>query len=108
MHRGVVYYLLEDNDLPLGCVALEKAEHGLCYLERLGVLPGERCKGFGKALIDHVFAEARNFDAKTVSIGIIAEDPALKRWYGKMGFDEQETKLFPHLPFNVTFLIYKL
>ena len=108
IHRGVAFYILEDKGLPLGCVALEQAEDDVCYLERLGVLPAERQRGFGTVLVEHVFTEAGTFDAKHVSIGIIAEDSALKRWYGKIGFIEQETRIFPHLPFNVTFLNYKL
>lgn len=108
LNRGVIYYILEGNDVPSGCVALEKAGQDLCYLERLGVLPREREKGCGTALVDHVFAEARTLGTKMVSIGIIAEDIGLKRWYRKRGFVEQETKAFPHLPFDVTFLVYEL
>ena len=108
LNREVIYYILESDSIPLGCVALEKAETDLCYLERLGVLPTGRRRGFGKALVDHVFAEAWMFNAKKVSIGIIAEDVQLKRWYQRMGFVEQVTKEFPHLPFDVTFLIFEL
>jgi len=106
--RGVVYYILESDGKPVGCVALEKANSDLCYLERLGILPQSRRKGFGKALVDHVFSEARALGAKQIGIGIISDDTELKLWYQKIGFVEKETKEFAHLPFLVTFMSYEL
>jgi ribosomal protein S18 acetylase RimI-like enzyme len=106
--RGVVYYILESDGTPVGCVALEKANPDLCYLERLGVLPQSRRKGFGKALVDHVFYEARAVGAKQIGIGIISDDTELKLWYQRIGFVEKETKEFAHLPFLVTFMSYEL
>lgn len=105
--RGVTYYILTLNGTPKGCVALEKAGPEICYLEKLGVLPETRRKGFGKALVDHCFLEARALAVKEISIGIIANDTDLKRWYRKMGFVEGETKEIPHLPFLVTFMSYR-
>jgi len=72
--RGVIYYLLEDNSSAAGCVGLEKASSDLCYLERLGVLPEFRHKGFGRKLVDHVFSRAKNNGARFVSIGTIGDD----------------------------------
>jgi ribosomal protein S18 acetylase RimI-like enzyme len=106
--RGVAYYILESDGEPVGCVALEKVNPDLCYLERLGVVPQSRRKGFGKALVDHVFYEARALGAKQIGIGIISDDTELKLWYQRIGFVEKETKEFDHLPFLVTFMSYKL
>ncbi|MBW1842107.1 MAG: GNAT family N-acetyltransferase [Deltaproteobacteria bacterium] len=106
--RGVTYYILVHNGIPQGCVALEKAGPEVCYLERLGVLPGTRRKGFGKALVDHCLLKARTLAVKEISIGIIADDTELKQWYKKMGFVEGETREFSHLPFLVTFMSYDL
>ena len=108
LSRGVTYYILEHDGTPVGCVALEKANSDLCYLERLGILPQSRRKGFGKALVDNVFVEARALGAKQISIGIISDDTELKLWYQKIGFLERETKEFAHLPFLVTFMSYEL
>ena len=106
--RGVIYYILESNSMAVGCVALEKVNSDLYYLERLGVLPGARRKGFGRVLVDHVIFQGKSCGAKIISIGIIADDTELKRWYQKIGFVEGKTKEFEHLPFLVTFLTYKL
>jgi ribosomal protein S18 acetylase RimI-like enzyme len=106
--RGVAYYILEHNGAPVGCIALEKANPDLCFLERLGVLPQSRRKGFGKALIDHVFTKARVLGAKQISIGIISDDTELKLWYQRIGFVEKETEEYAHLPFLVTLMSYEL
>jgi len=106
--RGVIYYILESNRVAVGCVALEKINSDLCYLERLGVLPEARGKGFGRALVDQVISQANLYGAKLISIGIIADDTKLKVWYQGIGFVEGETKEFEHLPFLVTFMTYEL
>lgn len=106
LFRGVMYYILECNDIPVGCVALEKADPDLCYLERLAVLPEDRRKGFGKALVHHAFVQASALGAIKMSIGIISEQTELKQWYQNIGFVEKETKAFEHLPFLVTFMTY--
>ncbi len=106
--RGVIYFILERSGEPVGCVGLEKANPQLYYLERLAVLPSSRRKGLGKALVDHIFMTARALGAKQISIGIIAHDKELKRWYQRMGFVEEKTKAFEDLPFLVTFMTYGL
>ena len=106
--RGVTYYVLENDVMALGCVAIEKASSDLCYLERLGVLPEARRNGYGRTLVDHIISRAKHIGAKQISIGIIADDTELKRWYLKIGFVEGETKGFDHLPFLVLFMTYAL
>ena len=104
MNRGVVFYVLEAQGEPAGCVALEKINDEVCYLERLAVLPRKQKKGFGEALVKHALSEARLLKAYRVQIGIIADDQALKNWYEKLGFEEVERKNFPHLIFEVAFM----
>jgi GNAT superfamily N-acetyltransferase len=106
--RGVTYFILEHRGIPAGCVAIEKANADLCYLERLAVLPHERQNGLGSQLVEHIFHTARELGSKKVGIGIIAAQMELKQWYRKFGFIEGETKEFSHLPFMVTFMTYEL
>ena len=106
--RGVVYYILERNRTPIGCVALEKAGSDLCYLERLAVSPAYRRNGFGKMLVEHIFDQAKTRKISRISIGIISEQTELKSWYRKLGFIDGETKEFSHLPFLVTFMTHEL
>ncbi len=106
--RGLQYYILQENGTPCGCVALEKADSSFCYLGRLAVLPEWRNKGFGKALVHHIFETAKKMKLKRVEIGIISEDTKLKEWYGKFGFVQTNTKKFEHLPFTVAFMAVEL
>jgi N-acetylglutamate synthase-like GNAT family acetyltransferase len=106
MNRGVVFYILEAQGQPVGCVALEKINDEVCYLERLAVLPREQKKGFGEALVKHALSQARLLKAYRVQIGVIADDSTLQNWYEKLGFEKVERKNFPHLIFEVTFMAY--
>lgn len=106
INRGVVFYVLEAQGRPAGCVALEKINDEVCYLERLAVLPQEQKKGFGEALVTHALAQARLLKVFRVQIVAIAEEEALRNWYGKLGFEEVERKNFPQLMFQVVFMAH--
>jgi len=106
--RGTIYYILERSGLPVGCVAIEKATDDLCYLKRLAVLPGERRRGFGNQLVNHVLNTTSEWGVKSISIGVIAKQTDLKQWYQKIGFKEGETKKFSQLPFLVCFMTYEI
>jgi GNAT superfamily N-acetyltransferase len=105
--KGVDYYILEHDDTPAGCVAIEQASPEVCYLERLSVLPEQRRNGLGRALVTNVLLKAKTIGVGEVGIGIIAQYSELKAWYTKIGFVEGETREFAHLPFSVTFMSYK-
>jgi N-acetylglutamate synthase-like GNAT family acetyltransferase len=108
MERGITYFAIENKNHVVGCVALERANTEVCYLERLAVLPDQRRRGFGKALVNHALSESKLLGVNYVSIGIIAEQTEVKNWYKGLGFIEGETKEFPHLPFLVTFMSYSI
>ncbi len=108
LERHVSYFIYDVGGTPVGCAALEMAQEGMCYLERLCVLPEQRRQGYGRALAEHVLAQARKIGADRVGIGIIADQTELKHWYRKIGFVEGDSKTFAHLPFRVTFLTYRL
>lgn len=106
--RGVVYYILEHEGEAAGCAAVEQAQGGLCYLERLAVLPAYRRRGYGEALVRNAVLKARTLGAPELGIGIIAGHCELKQWYLRLGFIEKESRDFAHLPFRVCFLRYPL
>ena len=105
MDRGIRYFVLESEGRVAGSVALEPVRPGLCNLERLAVLPHQRRRGFGEALVEHVLSEAATQGCRDVRIGIIAGEVELKNWYRRLGFVETETRDFSQLPFRVTFMI---
>jgi N-acetylglutamate synthase-like GNAT family acetyltransferase len=104
MERGVRYFVLDSEGVSCGCVALEEASPDVCYIERLAVLPRQRRRGFGRALVERVFQEAKLIGARRIEIGIIADHTELRDWYRKIGFADQKTAAFPHLPFEVLFM----
>jgi len=108
IEKGVAYYIFEYSGLPKGCVALEQADSGTCYIERLSVLREYRHYGFGEKLMHHAIDCARDLGVKQVSIGTIAEFTLLNDWYQKLGFVPGEVKKFDHLPFDVQLMEYKL
>ena len=106
--RGVSYYLLYWQGSPAGCVALELASPCVAYLERLGVPPERRGRGFGAELVRHVLRQARSAGARVVSAGVIAEHTELVSWYERLGFTRAGTRRFPQLPFTVAYLEHVL
>lgn len=104
LSRGLSYYLLCSHGLVAGCVALELASPSVAYLERLGVLPEQRGRGFGVALVRHALRQAQSAGASVVSVGVIAEHTELVSWYEHIGFARAGTRRFPHLPFEVSYL----
>ncbi len=104
--KGVRYFILEADAIPVGCAAIEHAEPDMCYLERLSVIPKYRKKGYGNLLVDHIKKEAKKIDVIHIGIGIIAEQTDLRNWYENQGFVCGETKQFDHLPFAVGLMKY--
>lgn len=106
--KGVIYFILEKDGRPCGCVALEKAKPDVCYLMRLAVLPEHRRKGYGTMLVHHIFEKARNTGVRRVEIAMISKDRKLKNWYRTFDFIHKNTKKFDHLPFTVAFMYKEL
>jgi GNAT superfamily N-acetyltransferase len=104
LERGVIYYILDERDSPVGLVGLEQANEKVYYVERLTVLPGSRRRGLGRALLDHAIRMAAESGAGRVEIAIISDDTALRDWYAGSGFAVTGRRRFPHLPFEVTFM----
>jgi N-acetylglutamate synthase-like GNAT family acetyltransferase len=104
LEEGVHYFVLEADGFPCGCVALEQASSEVCYLERLAVLPAQRRRGYGRALVVHAMAKAKALGVQRVDIGVIAAHTELRDWYRKLGFVDQRTADFTHLPFKVLFM----
>lgn len=104
LDSGARYYLLAQNEVPCGCVALRDGDDGVTQLERLAILSEYRCMGFGKALVEHATAIAASEGRSRIDIAIIAEHADLRRWYEHLGFHEACTRHFDQLPFGVTFM----
>jgi N-acetylglutamate synthase-like GNAT family acetyltransferase len=99
---------LEKQNVPCGCVALERAQPDVFYLERLSVLPQFRRNGLGEVLVNHAVNESKKLGAHRVDIGIISDHTELRDWYKRLGFSIKSETRFEHLPFKVTFMSKEL
>lgn len=99
--KKIGMFALCENGVCIGFVALEKANDGIYYMEKLAVLPEYRHKGYGKRMMDYAAGFVKGKGGRKNSIGIIDENKILKNWYLDYGFTETETKVFSHLPFTV-------
>ena len=106
--KSVKFFGLYEEEEQIGFVALEKADAGVYYLEKLAVVPDRRHNGHGKNLVEFVCDHAIAAGGTTVSIGIMDNHTLLKDWYKTLGFTQTGTKRFEHLPFVVSFMEKRL
>ncbi|MGA1987915.1 MAG: GNAT family N-acetyltransferase [Candidatus Sulfotelmatobacter sp.] len=96
--------LLADQDGQLaGCIALHKLEPGVCEMKRLYLRPRFRGKGLGRALADHIIAEARHIGYQRMRLDTV--EPVMKdavAMYRKLRFKE----IAPYCPNPMSGVIY--
>ena len=63
-----------------------------CYLAELYVVPDKRGRGIGGALMDEVFAVAREKGATHIELNTSEDDVAARALYEKLGFTNRERK----------------
>src|SRR5947208_1872470 len=63
--------LAECEGQPAGCIALHKLEDGISEMKRLYLRPQFRGKGLGRALADHIIAEARRIGYKRMRLDTV-------------------------------------
>ena len=63
-----------------------------CYLAELYVVPDKRGRGIGRALMDEVFAVAREKGATHIELNTSEDDAAARALYEKLGFTNREGK----------------
>ena len=104
LDKGVSLFGAYYGSQRAGFVALEDADNGCWYMERLAVLPEYRHKCIGRKLMDFAFATVKERGGVKILIDIINENKVLKNWYMDYGFIETGIKAIKHLPFEVCFM----
>ena len=102
--KGKSMYVLCDSSSIIGFMELEKIDENRVELQKITVLSEYRHFGYGTKLLDFAKNQAKAWNARYLTIGIIEENTVLKEWYIKNGFVHKGTQVFQHLPFTVGYL----
>ncbi len=104
MDKGVRYFIIEADGLPVGAVTVEHPRPEVCYIGRLAVLPDYQGGGLGRKLLTFAIDEAAGSGADYASVGVISDEEHLVAWYRRMGFIVNRRSMFEHFPFEVTMM----
>lgn len=102
--NGDLMFGLYESEKLVGFMQIAKKINGCYELEKLGVLPEYRHRGYGKNMIDFARNKVMELGGNKIHIGIIEENTRLKTWYAANGFIHMGTRIFAHLPFTVGFM----
>lgn len=88
MESGHIYYILYNDEKPVGYLSIEKESKDIFHLQKIYVLPGEQGSGAGKLLIQkaeqHVTENAET-SICFIELNVNRENKAVD-FYRKMGF----------------------
>lgn len=101
-HRPM--YAFYDNDTIVGYYSLLMQDNNCCELNNLCVLPTNRHKGIGEALLKHAFKTAKEMGCAKMNIGIVEENTVLRKWYEEFGFVHTGTEKFDFFPFTCGYM----
>lgn len=100
-------YLLEQDDMAFGCVAVRKLEDGVGEIKRMYLKPDYRGKGFGKVLMDLALDASHELGYRKVRLDTLDTMKAALAVYKKAGF--YEIPKYRENPFeNAVFMEKKL
>jgi len=102
--KGEEFYILMDDSRAVGCVALERANRDVFYMERLSILPEYRSRGYGSRLVNFCIRLARKRAARRVVVGVIADQMELIEWHRSLGFRFKQYARFHDLPYSIAFM----
>ena len=102
-HRVMVAYFDDDKKI-LGYYSLSFLEKHECELNNLCVLPENRHKKIGEALIEDAVARAKNNNCTKIKISIVEENTVLRRWYEKHKFVHTHCQKYDFFPFTCGYM----
>lgn len=86
--RGMTIYIAKKDDRIIGKVNLQMSEGGTGGIYGLGVLPEERKKGFGRAVLTHAVEKLKDANAAKIMLQVAAENATALSLYKSCGFQE--------------------
>lgn len=86
--RGMTIYIAEMDDRIIGKVNLQISDSGTGGIYGLGVLPENRGKGFGRAILVNAIEKLKELKASEIMLQVAAENAAALSLYKSCGFRE--------------------
>ncbi len=83
--NGFIYFLLMDNDVPIGYVGITIRQEEL-FLSKFYIITDKRNKGLGRQVIKFLVQFAVRYDAKKISLTVNKYNTDSIKAYQKMGF----------------------
>lgn len=99
--RGIKFFGLFLSDRQIGSVAVETADDGVYFLQKLAVLPEYRNDGYGRELVNFAIDYVKHNGCEKLALGIWDRQTRLKNWYLRLGFAVNSVRDFEHLPLTV-------
>ena len=92
-HKGVIFLLMMENDIPVGFIAFEKvdrAQQTALRIHKLYVLSDYHKKSYGKRLLEAAVVHGRMNNIDFLELNVNKQNPAVG-FYKKIGFEIAET-----------------
>ncbi|MDR2286378.1 MAG: GNAT family N-acetyltransferase [Prevotellaceae bacterium] len=80
------YFILFENAIPAGYIAVHIVENSILYLEKIYVLPSAQGKGFGVMLIDKAKEFAAEHSLKSIRLNVNRDNKS-RYFYEHLGFE---------------------
>ena len=84
--EAVTFFVLRDDDAPVGCGALKFSGHEYGEVKRMYVRPAFTGRGFAKAMLTHLIEHTRSHGAPLVRLETGIHQYAAIGLYERMGF----------------------
>ena len=88
-HPGITFWTIWSDGVLLGCGALKELDPVHGEIKSMRTAPGHRRRGAGRAMLDHIIAEARKRAYRRLSLetGSMAAFVPAHRLYASSGFE---------------------
>ena len=97
--NGTHFYAVFVGDKMAGCVQLKRFDRDTYSFTRFAVLPEYQHCGFGRVLIEHCKAKAKEYNGKKMTLLMVYDNEQLRRFYESCGLTLVRTQRDDTHPF---------